>query len=151
MKTTRTSCALFLSSKGAAASKGNRSFVTALFFIIISIIRRGRGCILLSHPPSFHLFIHSSLFVCALWDSGHRSQHARLRFALSTEWSHNSVHDSTIDDFVILLIFKSLPKIRFKFVGAENHQRLHCTTHGTSILKSNATLKKFLLLLENCP
>ena len=26
----------------------------------------------------------------------------RLRCALSTEWSHNSVHDSTIDDFVIL-------------------------------------------------
>ena len=35
------------------------------------------------------------------------------------------------------LIFNSCPKIRFKSVGAENHNRLHCTTLGTSILKSN--------------
>ena len=37
--------------------------------------------------------------------------------------------------------FKSLPKIRFKSVGAENHSRLPCTTHRTSILKSSAMLK----------
>ena len=42
---------------------------------------------------------------------------------------------------VILFDFKSLPKIRFKFVGAENHNRLHCTTHGTSILERSAMLK----------
>ena len=39
--------------------------------------------------------------------------------------------------------------MRFKFVGAENHNRLHCTTHGTSIFKSNAVRKKFLLLLDS--
>ena len=39
------------------------------------------------------------------------------------------------------LIFKSRPIIRFKFVGAENYNRLHCTTHGTSILKSSTMLQ----------
>ena len=37
--------------------------------------------------------------------------------------------------------FNSCPKIRFKFVGAEYHHSLHCTTHGTSTLKSNSMLK----------
>ena len=40
--------------------------------------------------------------------------------------------------------------MQFKSVGAENHRRLHCTTHGTSILKSSTMLKIFLLLLDNC-
>ena len=64
MKTTRTPCARFLGQEGRGF-RCLRSFMTALFFIIISI-KSGRGCIFLSHPPSFHLFNNSSLCVCGV-------------------------------------------------------------------------------------
>ena len=112
-----------------------RSFTTALFFIII------RRCTCLSHPPSFHLFINS-FFVCVLcrtlatevnmYDFGRRFPlngfTIASMIALWTTWWY-------------FLIFNPLPKMRCKSVGAENHSRLQCTTHGTSILKSSTMLK----------
>ena len=113
--------------------------ITALFFIII-IIRR-RRCIFLSHPPFFHFFVNSSLSVCVLWDSDHRSQHARLGVRYQQNGFTITSMTALLTTSWYFLIFNSLPKMRFKFVGAENHSRLHCTTHGTSILKSSAMLR----------
>ena len=48
--------------KGAAASGVTDHSSLPFFFIIISI--RGRGCKVLSHPPSFHLLVNSPLLVC---------------------------------------------------------------------------------------
>ena len=118
------------------------SFITALFLIIISI-RRGRGCIFLSHPPSFHFIsLLTPLFLCVccstlaievnMHDFGVRFQQNGFTVAsMIAPWTTSWYS----------LISNSLPNMRFKSVGAENHSRLHCTTHGTSILKSSTMLK----------
>ena len=120
---------------GSLAKRGRgsqclRSFITALLFIIISI--RGRRCVSLS--PSILSFLCWFLFlwvcVAGLWPP--RSVLPPKGFTIAS-----MIAPSTTSWY----FYNSVPKMQFKSVGAENHRRLHCTTHGRSILKSSAMLK----------
>ena len=108
-----------------------RSFITALLLIIVSI-RRRRRCKVLAHPPSFHLLINYSLFVWAL--------SAPKSTCTISECVSLQMVSQQRTSWYFFKSYNSVPWMRFKSVGAENHNKHHCTTHGTSNLKSSAML-----------
>ena len=105
MKTTGTPCELFLGQKGPRFPMSQ--IINYCSVLHHHLHQKEEGGEKFSRTRrSFISLLIPLFFACALWDSGHQSQHARLRCALPTEWSHNGVHDSTIDDFVILFEFQ---------------------------------------------
>ena len=108
-----------------------KSFITAPF---VNIIRRRRGYkVLFCHPP-LQLSLYFPLLVTILQDSCHRCQQTQSRCVPSSKRSRNCIRNRLVDDFVVLFDFMfSRPKMIFNSVGAENHNRLHSTTHTWDI------------------
>ena len=78
-------------------------------------------CVFLFHPPSFHFLINSSLYVCVVgpWPP---------RLTCTTSVSVSLQNGFTTASMLAPLttswyfsFFNSVPKMRFKSVGAENH------------------------------
>ena len=137
MKTTKTPCAWFFGQDGPRLPMSQHiHHCTALFF------KRGTKCVFLFHPPSFHVLTKCSLcVVCVvgLWPPSLTYTTSVCVFLLSGFITASMMAPLTTS--LYFLIFNSAPKMRFQSVGAENHNRLHCTTRGTSILKSITMLK----------
>ena len=75
----------------------------------------------------FQLLLCSPLLMSIVQDSCHRCQHTQSGCVPSSTRSRNCIGNRPVD----FLIFCSRPKMLFNSVGAEDHTRLHCTTHGT--------------------
>ena len=103
MKTTRTPCALFL----------DITDHSSLLFSSSSSPSEEQG---VEISLTLHTFISllTLHFLCVWCGALTTEIIMHVWCAVSTEWSHNGVHESNYDEFVDNI--------------------LHCTTHGTSIL-----------------
>ena len=115
-----------------------KSIISVFVFIIISVKRRGCEILLPSTLP----FAGQLPTPCG---RGAGPLPSKSTYSTSVCAPTNSRAAPSMTALLTIslffLIFNSRLKLRFKFAGAENHKRLHCTTHGTSILKSSATLE----------